>query len=60
MERCRMMSPFNIVRNTRETYDRFHQRNITEVEVQFQDETPTWIPLETLIAIKSYLGISDE
>ena len=55
-----MMSPFNIVRNTRETYDRFHQRNITEVEVQFQDEKPTWIPLETLIAIKSYLGISDE
>ena len=55
-----MMSPFNIVRNTRETYDRFHQQKITEVEVQFQDETPTWIPLETLIAIKSYLGISDE
>ena len=55
-----MMSPFGNVLNTRETYDRFHQRNITEVEVQFQDETPTWIPLETLIAIKSYLGISDE
>ena len=52
-----MMNPFNIVKNTRETYCKFHQENITEVEVQFQDETPTWIPLETLIAIKSYLNI---
>ena len=55
-----MMSPFGNVLNTRETYSRFYQEIITEVEVQFQDETPTWIPLETLIAIKSYLGLPND
>ena len=50
-----MMSPFGSVSNTRETYSKFYQEIITEVEVQFQDERPTWIPLETLVAIKSYL-----
>ena len=50
-----MMSPFGNVSNTRETYSKFYQEIVTEVEVQFQDERPTWIPLETLVAIKSYL-----
>ena len=50
-----MISPFSVVKNTRQTYNRFYQENITEVEVQFKDENPTWIPLKTLIAIQSYL-----
>ena len=51
-----MMSPFGVVTNTRETYSRFYQKNLTEVEVQFRDETPSWIPLETLLAIQSYVS----
>ena len=51
-----MISPFSVVKNTRQTYNRFHQENVTEVEVQFKDEKPTWIPLDTLIAIQSYLN----
>tara|TARA_Y100001937_G_C7062582_1_gene304451 strand:+ start:805 stop:969 length:165 start_codon:yes stop_codon:yes gene_type:complete len=48
-----MISPFNVVKNTRQTYDKFHQELITEVQVQFDDERPSWIPLETLIAIQN-------
>tara|TARA_B100000963_G_C22603063_1_gene661198 strand:+ start:28 stop:201 length:174 start_codon:yes stop_codon:yes gene_type:complete len=55
MESNRMISPFSVVKNTRQTYNRFYQENMTEVEVQFKNEKPTWIPLDTLIAIQSYL-----
>ena len=51
-----MMSPFGVVTNTRETYSRFYQKNFTEVEVQFRDEIASWIPLETLLAIQSYVS----
>ena len=47
-----MMSPFGNVLNTRESYSRFHQKLFTEVEVQFDNENPTWIPLDTLLAIE--------
>ena len=47
-----MMSPFRSVLNTRKTYSRFHQKTFTEVEVQFDNENPTWIPLDTLLAIE--------
>ena len=46
------MSPFGNVLNTRETYSRFHQKIFTEVEVQFNDEDPAWIPLNTLLAMR--------
>ena len=48
----KMMCPFGNVLNTRETYSKFYQKIYTEVEVQFKDENPTWIPLDTLLAIK--------
>tara|TARA_Y100001933_G_C18760427_1_gene463777 strand:- start:512 stop:685 length:174 start_codon:yes stop_codon:yes gene_type:complete len=51
-----MISPFGVVTNTRETYSRFYQKNFTEVEVRFRDEIPSWIPLETLLAIQSYVS----
>ena len=54
-----MISPFSVVKNTRESYSRFHQENFTEVEVQFNNEKPTWIPLETLLAIQKYLSDSN-
>ena len=47
-----MMSPFGNVLNTRETYSRFYQKKFTEVEVQFSDEDPAWIPLETLLSMR--------
>ena len=45
-------NPLSPVRNTRQTYNKQLERVITEVQVQFADETPAWIPLETLLAIK--------
>mgnify|MGYP000019755439 FL=1 len=51
-----MISPFSVVKNTRESYSIFHRETYTEVEVQFEDEKPTWIPLETLLAIQKYLS----
>ena len=48
----KMMSPFGNVLNTRETYSRFYQKLFTEVEVQFQEEDPAWIPLDTLLAMR--------
>ena len=47
-----MNNPLSPVRNVRETYSRFYQKIYTEVEVQFKEENPTWIPLDTLLAIK--------
>jgi len=46
-----MNNPLSPVRNVRETYSKFLQRIITEVEVQFRDEEPAWIPYETLLAM---------
>ena len=46
-----MNNPLSPVRNVRETYSRFLQRIITEVEVQFKDEEPACIPYETLLAM---------
>ena len=54
----KMMSPFGNVLNTRESYSRFHQRKFTEVEVQFDNEDPAWIPLNTLLAIQKSYGSS--
>ena len=53
------MSPFGVVKNTRESYSKFYQEVFTEVEVQFENENPTWVPLDTLLAIQSYLGGTD-
>tara|TARA_A100000164_G_scaffold3214_1_gene2794 strand:+ start:295 stop:474 length:180 start_codon:yes stop_codon:yes gene_type:complete len=46
-----MNNPLSPVKNVRETYSKFLQRIITEVEVQFRDEEPAWIPYETLLAM---------
>ena len=47
-----MMSPFANVLNTRESYSRFYQKVYTEVEVQFGNEDPAWIPLDTLLEME--------
>tara|TARA_B100001989_G_C24191190_1_gene293740 strand:- start:326 stop:508 length:183 start_codon:yes stop_codon:yes gene_type:complete len=48
-----MINPLTHVKNVRTVYDRFHQKNVKEVLVQFLDEEPAWIPYETLISIMS-------
>jgi len=48
-----MNNPLSCVKNTRETYRKDLNKVITEVQVQFKNETPAWIPYETLIAIQT-------
>lgn len=47
-----MNNPFDIVKNTRQSFDKSQDQVIMEVQVQFKDEPPTWIPLTTLLAIR--------
>ena len=47
----KLKNPFRPVKNVRTVYDRFYQKNVKEVQVQFKNEDPAWIPYETLIAI---------
>jgi len=47
-----MINPLSVVKNTRKTYRKDLQKVITEVQVQFKNEEPTWIPYDTLIAIQ--------
>ena len=46
-----MINPLSYVKNVRTVYDRFYQKNIKEVQVQFLDETPAWIPYDTLLSM---------
>ena len=47
-----MMNPLSPVKMVRESYSRYLQKNFTEVQVQFRDEEPAWIPYDTLLAFK--------
>ncbi len=49
-----MENPLSFVKNTRKKYDRFHQTIVTEVQVQFDDEIPAWIPYSTLMGIQKW------
>ena len=46
-----MINPLSYVKNVRTIYDRFYQKNIKEVQVQFLDENPAWIPYDTLLSM---------
>ena len=46
-----MINPLSYVKNVRTVYDRFYQKNIKEVHVQFLDENPAWIPYDTLLSM---------
>ena len=52
MEIKGMTNPIAYVKNTREVWSRSLEKNIMEVQVQFKDENPAWIPYETLIAMQ--------
>ena len=47
-----MNNPLSPVKMVRESYSRYLQKNFTEVQVQFRDEEPAWIPYDTLLEIK--------
>ena len=47
-----MKNPLSPVKMVRETYSRWLQKNITEVQVQFKDEEPASIPYTTLLAMQ--------
>ena len=47
-----MNNPLSPVKMVRESYSRYLQKNFTEVQVQFRDEEPAWIPYDTLLAMK--------
>ena len=48
-----MKNPLSPVIQVRESYSKWLQKSITEVEVQFKDEDPAWIPYETLLAMQT-------
>ena len=47
-----MRNPLSPVKMVRETYSKWLQRSVTEVQVQFKDDEPAWIPYETLLAMQ--------
>ena len=47
-----MRNPLSPVKMVRETYSKWLQRSVTEVQVQFKDEEPAWIPYDTLLAMQ--------
>ena len=48
-----MKNPLSPVKMVRESYSKWLQRSVTEVQVQFKDEPPAWIPYDTLFAMQS-------
>ena len=46
-----MINPLSYVKNVRTVDDRFYQKNIKEVQVQFLDENPAWIPSDPLLSM---------
>ena len=47
-----MKNPLSPVKMVRESYSRWLQRNITEIQVLFKDEEPAGIPYTTLLAMQ--------
>ena len=48
-----MISPLSFVKNVINFFETFNQKNVKEVQVQFQNENPAWIPYDTLISMMS-------
>lgn len=56
-----MNNPISFIKNTRTTYSMQYRKNVTEVLVQFADENPAWIPMDTLSAMmKTLLTVKRE
>jgi len=52
-----MNNPLSPIKMVRESYSRYLQKHFTEVQVQFMDEEPAWIPYETLLAMQQSKGV---
>ena len=52
-----MNNPLSPIKIVRESYSRYLQKHFTEVQVQFMDEEPAWIPYETLLAMQESKGV---
>ena len=52
-----MNNPLSPIKMVRESYSRYLQKNFTEVQVQFMNEEPAWIPYETLLAMQQSKGV---
>ena len=52
-----MNNPHSPIKIVRESYSRYLQKHFTEVQVQFMDEEPAWIPYETLLAMQQSKGV---
>ena len=48
-----MNNPLSVIKNTRQSYRKDLQKVVIELQVQFKDEQPAWIPYETLLAINT-------
>jgi len=59
MASIRMTNPISFVKNTRVVYSKWLQRNVNEVQVQFDNEEHAWITYETLMAIKETMAVID-
>ena len=47
-----MKNPLSHIIQVRQSWSMWLQKTITEVEVQFKDEDPAWIPYTTLLAMQ--------
>lgn len=47
-----MNNVISYVKNTRKIYKKDLEKTVIEVQVQFKDENPAWIPLDTLTALE--------
>ena len=47
-----MKNPLSPIIQVRQSWSIWLQKTITEVEVQFKDEDPAWIPYTTLLAMQ--------
>jgi hypothetical protein len=54
-----MNNPLSPVKRTREVWSKSLNQRVLEVQVQFQNENPSWIPLETLLAIQDVRNQND-
>ena len=55
-----MQNPFGVVKLTREVWSKSLEQKVKEVLVQFGNENPAWIPLDTLLAIHEMKGNGDD
>lgn len=52
----KMNNPISYVKNTRISYSKSLEKKVREVQVQFMNEEPAWIPYETLMAIEKLIN----